>query len=280
MSEQPDVAAETAASEAAAEALNQPQEQTVQPQQPQEGAPTLGDDAAAPGTEGEAEKPKPKTAQERIDEITAQRHAEARRADAAEQELVRLRANQPKEPDPEPAPAKSEDGRPDPEDYDFGVADERYLEDLTDWKADQAVQKALGQRDARHHAGQVVQSFQERATKAYPTGEPEGLKAYRALEKVPAAVQDVVLASEVGHKIAEHLGSNQAELTRLAGLAPHMQAYELGKLEARFTANPAPSPKPVSDAPAPPTTVARGAGGKFTVPADTDDFAAFDKQYG
>jgi hypothetical protein len=41
-----------------------------------------GDDAPAAAAEGEAEKPKPKkTAQERIDEITAQKHEAAREAE-------------------------------------------------------------------------------------------------------------------------------------------------------------------------------------------------------
>jgi hypothetical protein len=275
MSEERDPAAETAASEAAAEALNQPTPEPKPEAPAAEAAP--GPDAAAPGPEGEAEKPKPKTAQERIDEITGQKHEATRRAEAAEAELERIRAA--RKPAEEPEPKKNPDGRPDPEDYDFGIADEKYLEDLTDWKAEQAVQKALGNRDAASSARQAVTSFRERATKAFPDGEPAGLKAYRALDKVPAAVQDVVLVSEVGHKIAEHLGANQPELTRLAGLSPTLQAYELGKLETRFSTA-TPPPNNVSQAPEPPNTTARGAGGRFSVPADTDDFAAFDKQYG
>lgn len=233
---------------------------------------------AAPDGEGEQPKPKP-TAQERIDELTRLRR-EAERDAAYWKAKATQPADQPAEERQAPKPSTG-DGRPDPEDFDFGIADERYLEALTDWKAEQAVQKALGSRDAQQRTTQVVQTFQERASKAYPQGEPEGLKAYRALDTVPPAVQDVVLASEVGHRIADHLGANLNELRRLADMPPHMQAYELGKLESRF-ANPAPAPSPktVSDAPPPPTTVARGAGGKFTVAPDTDDFAAFEKQYG
>jgi hypothetical protein len=59
---------------------------------------------------------------------------------------------------------------------------------------------------------------------------------------------------------------------------PDLQARELTLLETRLTPAAKPTPKTATDAPEPPPQ-ARGAGGQFKVAADTDDFAAFEKQY-
>ena len=88
----------------------------------------------------------------------------------------------------------------------------------------------------------------------------------------------MLLASDIGPKLAEHLGDNPRELDRLSALPPHLQTYELAKVEARLSRPAAPVAKTATEAPEP-APQARGVGGKFKVAPDTSDFAAFDKAY-
>jgi hypothetical protein len=229
-----------------------------------------------PGDEAPAELVEPKkarqTAQDRFDELTREKH-DARRDAEYWRDLALKNA-----PKPEPEPAKG-DGRPDPAAYAEGQYDTGYIEDLTAWKADQTVTARLAQVDSQRAAQQAVQSFDAKTATLFPEGEPEGLVAFRRIQKVSTAIQDVILMSDVGPKLADHLGANPRELERLSALPPHLQAYELAKVEASFAAPAAPKPKTATDAPEP-TPQVRGAGGKFTVAPDTNDFAAFEARYG
>lgn len=229
-----------------------------------------GDDAAA-ATDEPAPKPR-KSAQERIDEITA-KHREAER----EAEYWRTKALQGPEPKPtaQPEPA----GRPDPATYDEGAYDPRYVEDVAAWRADQIVNQRLNEERHQTRMQTAIQRFDAKTAELYPDGEPAGLVALRRAPNLPNAIADVILGSDIGPKLAEHLGDNPREFNRLSALPPHLQAYELGKLEARLAAPAAPKPKTATDAPEP-TPQVRGAGGRFAVDAATDDFMAFQKQFG
>lgn len=224
----------------------------------------------------EAEKPK-KTAKERIAELTWQLR-ETERREAA------LKAAAEK-PSPKPAEdaapkASAEDAKPDPNDFEFGVTDEAYIEALADWKVDQRFKERDTVQSERQAIQTAISTFQAKEKELFPDGEPEGLKAYKALPDAGSHIlQRMVIDSDVGPKLAEHLGNNQAEITRISGLSPLLQAREIGRLEAGFTAAAKTPAKTVSDAPPPPAGQVRGQGGKFTVAPDTDDFASFEKAY-
>jgi hypothetical protein len=100
----------------------------------------------------------------------------------------------------------------------------------------------------------------------------------------PPVVALGIKASEYGPDVAYHLATNVEESRRIASMHPLEQAREFGRLEARFELaakqTEQPKPKTVTQAAPPPSVQARGAGGKFAVSADTEDFAAFDKAYG
>jgi len=242
---------------------------------------TPGDDPAATeqpaeGAEGEQPPAKPKqTAQERIAEVTALRREAEREA-----EFWKAKALQASTPEPKAEAEPQGNARPDPNQYEYGDTDPQFIEDLTDWKVSKALEQRFGEQDQRQAIVKTIETFKGRVAQSFPDGEPEGMKAYRALQTVPVALQDIVLSSENGPKLAAHYGSNRAELERLSGLSPTMQAYEIAKTEARLSGPPSAPVKTVSTAPEPPGHMSRGAGGKFTVAADTDDFAAFEKAYG
>lgn len=235
-------------------------------------------DQPDPAPTGEAEDAKPKkTAQQRIDELTWRANEAERREQAA---LEKLAAKGQDKPAPEAQPKPEDgDGRPDPGQFEFGVTDEGYIEALAEWKADQKVNERFAERDGHAAIHQTIETFKGRVAQAYPDGEPEGLKAYRAVTQVPVVLQDIVLSTEDGPKIAEHYGNNPAELQRLTAMPQHLQAFELGKLQASFSTPAAKPTKTASDAPDPPAHQGRGSGGKFQVDPATDDFAAFEKAY-
>jgi hypothetical protein len=233
-----------------------------------------GDDAAAAAEP----EPKPrKSAQERIDELTR-----ARREAERDVEFWKAKALQTPQ-QPQPAQAAQEqpqgDGRPDPSQYEGGYQNPDFIEDLTDWKAEQAAERLAQRHQQRTHQQTAVETYQSRTKALFPEGKPAGLVAFERLEVVPVAVNDIVGDSEIGPKLAAHLGDNPAELDRLFRLSPALQARELTRLETRLSEPPKATPKTATDAPEPPPQ-ARGAGGRYTVAPDTDDFAAFEKQYG
>lgn len=234
-----------------------------------------GDAPAAKPEEGEAGQPKPKqTAQERIAELTRlRRDAERDRDFYRDQALARQAPEKPAE-----QAQPTGDGRPDPADFEGGVYDPAFIDKLTDWKAEQAVSRHLSERDARQTISTKVSAFETKVAELYPDGEPDGLKAFRALPTLPQGVSDVLLASDIAPKLAEHLGSNPGELARLSGLSPALQARELTQLETRLAEPAKPIPKTATDAPEP-APQARGSGGQFKVAGDTDDFAAFQRQH-
>lgn len=231
----------------------------------------LGDDAAA--ATDPAPKPK-KSAQDRINELTAARREAERDRDFYREQA--LRNQQPAQTAREAQHLPQEaDARPERDAYEN---DFDYIEALTDWKAEQAAERLAQRHRQQDQARTVQQTFETRAKTLFPDGEPAGLEAFKRFETLPVAVIEIVGESDIGPKIAEHLGANPAELRRLEGLNPIQQARELTRLEHRLAGPAKPTPKTATDAPEPPPQ-ARGTGGRFTVAPDTDDFAAFEKQY-
>ena len=239
-----------------------------------------GDDAAAAGdqTEGDGQQPKPrKSPQERIDEVTrARREAERDRDYWREQAL----ANQ--QP-AKPARETAEDAEPDPSDYEHGELDARFIRDHATYHAKRTFREENAQAEAqRQRQGQLAtfeakaDAFSEKTPDYYDVVGSDFGKVARLCTPV---MGDAILASEAGPELAYHLAKSPSEARRIAALNPLAQAMELGKLAQRLASPPAPTPKTATDAPAP-TPQVRGAGGRFTVAADTDDFAAFEKQYG
>lgn len=221
----------------------------------------------APADEAEAPAPK-KTAQDRINELTRKQREAERDA-----EYWREQALKGQQPAAQPAPATSE--APDPQGYDYGETDARYISDLARYEARQAAREEYGQHAAQESLRHQVSAFEARLAQAFPDGEPEGVTALRRAPSLPVAVQEIILASENGPKLADHLGSRPAELHRLSTLSPALQAYELAKLETALTVA---KPKTATTAPDP-TPQVRGTGGQFKVSADTSDFLAFEKAY-
>lgn len=257
------------------------------------------DDADDQDEDGEKEK-KPErrklSVSERMRQLTRGRGEAERRADATARENAELKARiealerGEKPPAKTDDKAKGDDGRPDPAKFKYGEVDPAYLDAMIDWKTDQRLAKIEKDREEQTRAAEMKEV----------TAELEGLRDAMA-EKgvaefgddymdvvikgaienkwpVSPVIADLTLRSEVGHKVAHHLATNPKEAREVYGKSPIAQAAYFGRLEAKFlTAKAAPAKQPSPpNAPNPPRNPARGGGGKFTVGADTDDFAAFE----
>lgn len=230
-----------------------------------------GDDAAAEAGEGEAQAKPKKTAQERIDELTR-----ARREAEREAEHWRTLAMQTRQPEAKPEPPKG-DAEPDPSQYEYGESDLRYVKDLARYEARQEFRKQAEEEAAARHARELEQGYAQRERAAAEKYDDFERTVYRSQWDCTPVMADAIKSSEAGPEVAYHLAKNPTEARRIAALSPIAQVRELTRLEVKLTAQPQPRTTTSAPEPAP---QARGAGGKFAVSPDTNDFAAFEKQYG
>lgn len=242
------------------------------------------------GDNAEGDKPKHRNkvpAHRRIAELTATVREGERREQDLRRQVEELQAG--KQPAPVADQEDADDGRPNPENYELGDMDPKYGEDLIEWLTDRKVAKALqareaaeAEREAEAELGKMQDAFFERAEavqERYPDFEEVVTQGAVNGDWPCSEIMALgIMASEVGPDVAHHLATNKAEAVRISNLHPLEQARELGRIEARYlqTGN-QPSPKKSTTAPPPPVTQPRGAGGRFTVSADTEDFAAFEK---
>lgn len=255
---------------------------------------TEGDDPEGEGDEGdEGEKPKGKSAQERINEVTAARREAERKAADAERnaEYWRGVAEGKNQPPAEEGSKVDPEAEPDPANFEYGEADPKFIAETArfharaEWNAQQQqaqLKTTLASMEAKWNTNIA------KAVEAYPDFDAVVTKGadeqkWKCSPVVALGIKD----SDVGADVAYHLATNVAESERIYGLPAIEQAREFGKLEGRFLAQAAAKAAPSAEAeptvvkptaaPTPPKGMARGAGGKFATPADTDDFSAFEK---
>jgi len=246
------------------------------PAQAEEG--DTGDDAAAATDETqEGQQPKPRrSAQERINEaIRAQREAER------ERDFFREQAMRQAPPKQEAKPA--EDAEPDPNNYEHGELDARFIREHAIYHAKQAFREEQAQAEAQRAQVNRVSTFNQ-AAEAAAAKHPDfynvvGHDFGRVAALCTPVMSDAVLENKAGPELAYHLAQNPSEARRIAALTPLAQAMELGALAHRLASPPAPTAKTATDAPAP-TPQVRGAGGQFKPAPDTEDFEAFRRTYG
>jgi hypothetical protein len=271
---------------------------------------TLSDDAVKDGKLIDTNKAKTgKPAGERISELTrnwrqtqrdlnAERDARARDREDFERRLAAVERGDKSGLTGKDSGAKTqrEDTQPNPNDYEFGDLDVRYIEARTRYAVRQELNASRQsteeqrQRDAATAEGQKIAEaktkLSEVGTAKYPDfhevvieGAEDGLWPLS-----PTMGKLLITADpEVARDIAYHLASDPKEARRVAGLSPEQQAAHFGRLEARFsvpadaTTDPKTGKVKVPKAPAPPENQARGGSGSTPASADTTDFSAFER---
>lgn len=245
-----------------------------------------GNDPAAGADEDEGDQPKPKqSAQERIGELIRRRREADKRAAAAERRAEEAERRLSGHGQGDKPASGQETGPPDPSKYPFGDTDPGFIRDLARHEAKEAYAAEARQSAARAHAQQVEKTWNERQD-AFAADKPDYYDKVGAEDlPITRAMTDAIVTSEEGAAVAYHLASNPDEAHRIAALSPLAQIREIGRIEGRIAAekqsaqSAGEQPKKISDAPTP-APQGRGQGGRFKVAADTDDFAAFEREYG
>ena len=242
---------------------------------------------------GEAEadsrsRPKKQTAQERINELTRARREAEREAEALRARLAALEAAKVPEEGPdgsETSEGASEDAPPDPNDFDYGELDSKYIEALAKYHADSHIRQRMQEFETRRQQQEQMQRVEAMTERGNKKHDDFYEKVIVGAEKGEWALSEelgvLLVGSEVGDDIAYHLASNPEEAARVARLAPLEQARYFGKMEAKFSApqDAAPGKPAVKKPPKapPPVLPSRGSDGKFQPSPLSDDFLAFEK---
>lgn len=254
--------------------------------------------------DGQQPPPKKKlSVQQRINQaVFRQREAERRAEDAerraqeAERRATSKKDDERSDLTPDGKGAKgAKEGKPNPSDYEYGELDPTYIADLTDFEVERKFaereQKLQEKRDAdarteiETRQGQQVTALVESGKEKYEDFDDVVLKSPVVMKEIyesSSPIYELLLETDpkVARDIAYHIASNPKEAREVLGKPPHAQAAYFGRLEAKFTADsaaPPPKPKPKLPQAPPPPNQPRGAGGRFTVDANTSDFAAFEQ---
>lgn len=195
--------------------------------------------------------------QKRIDELTRARHESDREA-AYWRQLAQTSA-QPSSQDATPA-------KPTVDQFDdYGA----YVEALTDWKADRAVERRMEQESTRKVGEVRAQTFQERQT-AFIQANPDYVEVMgNSNAPIAKHVIEAAQESDLGPDLLYHFAKNPDVLGRLNQMDERSANREIGRLEAtlsnKATAAPAPPAKKLTNTPAPAGT--QNTQGRSTAPA-------------
>lgn len=248
---------DTPSADAAAEPIATPPAATAKPHEPPAEAPTA-EDEPEPDPASDAGKKlagRKRTLQQRIDQVTWEKHQEAAKREALEKELTALKA-------PKTEPATQTDGRPRLKTYidQIGTTYDTY-EDAVDAHADALSDYKLAARDQASNAAQQAHAYQS----ALHTVRTRGTETHADFDAVlgqfvqqggtfaprtpaeangPLAdLEQTILHHPLGHVIAYALAKDAETYQRVVA-APSRVMFmaEMGKLITRVEGVPSGSP--------------------------------------
>lgn len=126
-------------------------------------------------------------------------------------------------------------------------------DDYAEAKAEQIAAHKVQERDVQRQQRETLSGYADRIEEAKEKYDDFEQVAQNRNLPVTSEMASAIVTSEIGPDILYHLGSNPKEADRIARLSPVAQVKEIGKLEAKLTAEP--PTKKVSSAPAPITPV-------------------------
>jgi chemotaxis protein histidine kinase CheA len=244
---------------------------------------------------------KPRTAKERIDELTRLRYEAERREAEALRRLSELERERTPKNEPPSRPVV-ESGAPSPDStkdgqlvYPLGEFDPAYIRDLTRFYASKEAEAANAQRAEQEQARQnqaAAQKLQSDWDAKLTTVEkelPDLRPTLQGLESELSGLDpdfgtylaQTIMGMDDGPKVLYYLANNVDEAQKIIAAGPVNATIALGKLEdkiQRAQAKKAVAPVRASSAPVPPVTT-RGTGSRSVVADDTDDLDAFNGYY-
>ena len=226
---------------------------------------------AESGTAEEAETQKPKAKggfQKRIDRLTKSLREEQSKREELEKRLAEK---------PAAAASKEETPKPDerPKLADFNGDADKWFDARVEWDKKQAAKQA--EEEERR---EVFDTYEVRKAEAAERHEDwEEIKAELEAGNYPISfpATNAIIESEIGPEIAYYLAKNPEELERINDITSALSvAREIGKIEAKLSAQTSESPKKVirTNAPKPITPV--GGSTKRTVSIDDPNVSTED----
>jgi hypothetical protein len=242
------------------------------------------------------EEKKGRSTADRIKKLTAEKKA----AERAAAEVVSLRAEiealkKAATPSALTETPKTDNntasGAPDPAKYQYGELDPQFMRDTAKFEAQALISEFRESQRRESEATQQADAAQREAAALREKAESinkAGVAKFNDFEEVvveAAKRGEYTLTKEMFELATEtdapadvlyHLASNPDEAELVASLPYAKQALWFGKMQAKFAA---PPPAKVPKAPPPLATPTRGSGGRYEVPDDTDDLAAFERKF-
>ena len=111
---------------------------------------------------------------------------------------------------------------------------EAYAEALAVRKAEELI----AQRELQKQRAQIEDAYAEREEDARAKYDDFEQVAYNPNLRVTDVMAETIKASDIGPDLAYWLGSNPKEADRISRLSPLLQAREIGKIEAKLSAEP------------------------------------------
>ncbi len=115
----------------------------------------------------------------------------------------------------------------------FESVDE-YAEALATRKAEEL----LAKREAERQKMDMLEAYQDREEEARSKYEDFEQVAYNPKLPITSVMAETIQASDIGPDLAYYLGTNPKEADRISRLSPFLQAKEIGKIEAKISAEP------------------------------------------
>lgn len=172
------------------------------------------------------EAPKEDGFQKRINKVTADKYTEKRRADAAEDELAKLRAATPATVSKAPT---LEEFDHDEEAFNLASIKHQVAE------AVKSERQALQAEAQQGTAAEAQRTFNERIV---AMNKPDFADVANAVPQLPAGVADALVQSENGAELIYHLGTHLDMADKLANMSPTQAMMELGRISANMSAKP------------------------------------------
>lgn len=138
--------------------------------------------------------------------------------------------------------------------------DYQSVEDYAEALALHKAEELIRHRQAQQQQMEVIESYKDRELEALEKYPDFKQVVYNESLAISDVMAETIRASDIGPDIAYFLGSNPEQARRIFSLPVHLQAKEIGKIEAKLEASP-PARK-TSNAPAPINPVTpKGVGG-------------------
>jgi hypothetical protein len=206
--------------------------------------------------------------QKRIDELTAEKHAERKRADELQATLLRMMERGEKAQQADQGEPKQKEGE----------AWEEYVLRLAEYRADKRVEARLAEFSKKNEEKtqqSTAQQQQAEVERQYLTRQRETAKSIpdfmetmeNADIEVPGYTYALIQRMADGPLIAYHLAKNQELTQQFFDSAPEMHGILLGQLSATLKAS-----QKTSNAPAPGTPVKSKPGSSNEPPSDPEKY--------